>query len=121
MKIKKQFIPLIESGEKKYEFRNSGDNFYKHYTINGCVYYLSLFDTAVWSGSKLICDIPMGEVKERYYLETHSYHIYEVSKQEYDWLKENWDCYFLSTIYIGQWEKIGTIDDIPKLEIIDNE
>ncbi len=89
MKMKKEFIPLILSGEKKYEFRNSNDK-EGLYKINNELYYLKFLiqtnlpvneENAIKIWNDYLEDLAMlGEV--------------EIDKATADWTKEHLD-YFL--------------------------
>lgn len=112
MKIKKEFIPLILDGTKKYEFRNSDDKagFYK---INDQLYYLVLKDT-IYSKT-----IPNERYK--YFAEyvRNNFRKQVNSKNDkltFKWMKEN-DDYFrdknecnIHRCYIYEWINIDNPD-----------
>ncbi len=106
MKIQKQFIPLILSGKKTYEFRNSDEHFNKIFKINGNFYWLKHLTT----------------LEKKYYVlrkdEVFNTHIimeidmllpetFDLTKEEYDWLLTNWNTYFADEIFIGVWERVN--------------
>ncbi len=112
MKIQKQFIPLIESGEKKYEFRNSKEHFGRFYEVNGKTFYLDAYKLSAKFNGVLDKNGDVYSLK----FKRDDYRLI-ITKEEYDWLKENWDTYFDSWIWIGIWEEVR----LSKLEVIDNE
>lgn len=115
MKIKKEFIPLILSGEKKYEFRNSNDK-EGIYNINNEFYYLKNIEL-VSSYS-----IPNSFYKTFYSLLSKRI---KQSKLTLDaetkqWLKVNNNYFMVNTqkyqyeCYIYEWIKLNELPLFPK-------
>ncbi len=101
MKLNEKFIPLILEGKKENEFRNDGTHFNKIYHIADKKFFLAL------SGVLLKEFCVLEEKEEKYFLVSYEFGIekakYLITKQEFDWLKENWDSYFGNTIWIASW------------------
>ncbi len=113
MKIQKQFIPLIDKWYKQYEFRNSDEHFRRFYKVNDKIFWLDNFKTIYKVNYFLDKNDDIYTLKS--VLDENNKLI--ITKQEYDWLKTNWDTYFKDKIYIGIWTEV-----VPrKLEVIDND
>ncbi|MGL4951016.1 MAG: hypothetical protein ACRC4M_04275 [Mycoplasma sp.] len=110
MKIKKEFIPLILSGEKKYEFRKKED-LESIYKIGNEYFELKFI---CCSDKNTLIEIKGKTKKISYYCERVWTRIkYPITKQEYDFLKSYIE--IDKPIYIYEWKKVK----IQELEIIE--
>ena len=115
MKIKKEFVPLILSGEKKYEFRNSNDK-EGMYIIDNQYYYLLQKEL-----------VAAKTIPNDYHKTFYSYLSKKIkqSKLTLDaetkkWLKENSNNYFMVNTseykyecYIYEWIKLNELPLFP--------
>lgn len=111
MKIKKEFIPLILSGEKKYEFRNSNDK-EGIYEIEG-IWFLLIRE---WNYSTTF------SLAKNYY--NTSVEIYfcghHITHEEYEWLENNREYFIDNEVWVYKWFEIKN-NKVEKLEGVSHE
>lgn len=111
MKIKKEFIPLILSGYKKYEFRNSNDK-EGIYEIEGVWFLLTRVGNYSTTFS-LWKNLDNANV-ENAHVEIDSCW-YEITEEEYKWLENNREYFTDNEVWVYKWIKIAT-NKVAKLE-----
>ena len=119
MKIKKEFVPLILSGEKKYEFRNSNDK-EGIYIINKEYYYLKNAELVStypnpnatyekfrtfkdWLFERIKMSNIQLDIETKKWLEKNSNSYFKTNKNAYEY-----EC------YIYQWIKLSELPLFPK-------
>ena len=110
MKIEKQFIPLILSGKKKYEFRQDTDK-EGIYKIEDKYFMLRWIQTGHIGSYQNFDDCSVW-----YTVEADVNKVYHITKAEYDWFNENED-YIANEITIYEWIPL----EFKKLEIVEGK
>lgn len=108
MNIKKEFIPLILSGEKEYEFRNSDDK-EGIYEINGNFYLLKrewLKNSLTFS---LVSNWYAGRPGEFQFCGCM------ITEEEYEWIINNREYFTDNKVWVYKWIKM-LANKVEKLE-----
>lgn len=107
MKIQKEFIPLILSGGKEYEFRNSNDK-EGIYEINGNFYLLKRECPKSLTFS-LVSNWYAGRAGE------FQFCCCVVTEEEYKWILNNREYFTDNKVWVYKWIKMAT-NKVAKLE-----
>lgn len=108
MKIKKEFIPLILNGQKRYEFRNSSDK-EGVYVIGNQVFKLTLSPNKAFRITK-VANNTFGHLFHAIVLTPFSETPLGllITKEEYEWFNNNENYWKDKEIYVYDWELLSS-------------